>query len=133
MNEWVAGIAPEEYVPVFMPFIMASNVHPNAKGSFIGISANHTRRHLTRSVYEGITFSHRYHLEKLLATRDDKPRRVHLAGGAAHSPVWVQMFADVMHLPVVTVHTDETGALGCAIAAAAATGGMPMSRKLLCA
>ena len=122
MNEWVAGIAPEEYVPVFMPFIMASNVHPNAKGSFIGISANHTRRHLTRSVYEGITFSHRYHLEKLLATRDDKPRRVHLAGGAAHSPVWVQMFADVMHLPVVTVHTDETGALGCAIAAAAATG-----------
>lgn len=122
MNEWVTGIAPEEFVPVFLPFLMASNVHPNAKGSFIGISANHTRQHLARSVYEGIAFSHRYHLEKLLATRKEEPQYIHLAGGAAHSPVWVQMFADVMHLPVVTVHADETGALGCAIAAAVATG-----------
>lgn len=122
MNEWVAGVAPDEFVPVFLPFIMASNVHPNAKGCFVGISANHTRRHLARSVYEGIAFSHRYHLEKLLATRDEKPRCIHLAGGAANSPIWVQMFADIMKLPVVTVRANETGALGCAIAAAAATG-----------
>lgn len=31
------------------------------------------------------------------------------------------MFADVMKLPVETVSAGETGALGCAIAAAAAT------------
>lgn len=107
---------------VFLPFIMASNVNPYAKGSFAGISANHTRAHLARSVYEGIAFCHRYHLEKLLATRESYPACIRLAGGAARSDVWVQMFADVMKLPVETASAGETGALGCAIAAAAATG-----------
>lgn len=72
INEWVAEIPPEEFVPVFLPFVMASNVHPSAKGSFVGMCANHTRRHLARSVYEGIAFGHRYHLERLLKTRESK-------------------------------------------------------------
>jgi L-xylulokinase len=39
------------------------------------------------------------------------------------------MFADVMHLPVETVEANETGALGCAIAAAVATGEYPDLRS----
>ena len=50
---------------------------------------------------------------------------IRLAGGAARSAVWAQMFADVMKLPVETVEANETGALGCAIAAAVATGEYP--------
>ena len=111
-----------KFVPVFLPFLMASNVHPNARGTFVGLSLNHTRKHLARSVYEGIAFCHRWHLEKLLKTRQDAPKCIRLAGGAARSAVWAQMFADVMGLPVETVEANETGALGCAIAAAVATG-----------
>ena len=125
MNDWVASIAPEEFVPVFLPFLMASNVHPNARGSFVGLCANHTRRHLLRSVYEGIVFCHRYHLEKLLATRTEAPVSIRLAGGAARSAVWTQMFADILQLPVQTVSANETGALGCAIASAVAVGDYP--------
>ena len=36
--------------------------------------------------------------------------------------MWTQMFADVMNLPIETADVNETGTLGCAIAAAAATG-----------
>lgn len=122
IDEWVENIAPDTFVPVFLPFLMASNVHPNAKGSFVGISASHTREHLVRSVFEGITFCHRYHFEKLRATRDKSFQVIRLAGGAARAQVWAQMFADVMQLPVETVEAHETGALGCAIAAAVATG-----------
>ena len=122
LNDWVGGIEPKEFVPVFLPFLMASNVHPNARGTFVGLSLNHTRKHLARSVYEGIAFCHRWHLEKLLKTRQDAPKCIRLAGGAARSAVWAQMFADVMGLPVETVEANETGALGCAIAAAVATG-----------
>ena len=122
LNEWVSSISPKEFVPVFLPFVMASNVHPNAKGSFVGISLNHTRHHLLRSVYEGIAFCHRYHLEKLLSNRTEPASCIRLAGGAARSEVWSQMFADVMNLPVETVEANETGALGCAIGAAVATG-----------
>ena len=122
VNSWVEEIGPEQFVPVFLPFLMASNVHPNAKGTFVGLNVSHTRKHLARSVYEGIAFCHRYHLEKLLATRDTPPRAIRLSGGAARSVVWTQMFADIMQLPVETVAAQEAGALGCAIAAASAVG-----------
>lgn len=122
VNEWVSGISPQTFVPVFLPFLMASNVHPNAKASFVGLNVSHTRKHMARSVYEGIAFCHRYHLEKLLATMEQKPRAIRLSGGAAKSSVWAQMFADVMKLPIETVEAEEAGALGCAIAAASATG-----------
>ena len=125
MNEWVASIPPSTFVPIFHPFLMAGNVHPNAMGSFIGLDVSHTRAHLVRSVYEGIVYCHRWHLERLLATRRTPPECVRLAGGAARSAVWTQMFADILGLPVETVDARETGALGCAIAAAAATGAYP--------
>lgn len=126
MNGWVEELGPARFVPVFLPFLMASNVHPNAKGTFIGVTASHTRKHLCRSVYEGIVFSHRYHFEKLMRSwPGGKPESIRLAGGAARSKVWAQMFADVMGLPVETVDSNEAGALGCAIAVAAALGDYP--------
>ena len=125
LNQWVDEIGAEEFVPVFLPFLMASNVHPNAKGSFVGLSLNHSRKHMARSIYEGIAFCHRMHLERLLKTRTEMPACIRLAGGAARSEVWAQMFADVMKLPVETVEANETGALGCAIPAAVAAGEYP--------
>ena len=122
MNEWVDSIPADEFVPVFLPFLMASNVHPNAQGSFIGMSMSHTRAHLARSVYEGIVYCHKWHLDRLLATRSSKPECIRLAGGAAKSRVWTRMFADILGIPVETVAVNETGALGCAIAAATAVG-----------
>lgn len=126
MDQWVEQIPPETFVPIFLPFLMASNAHPNAKGTLIGMTAAHTRQHLCRSIYEGIAFSHRWHLDKLLRSRPtgDTPC-IRLAGGAARVRVWAQMFADVMGLPVETVAANETGALGCAIAIAAAVGDYP--------
>ena len=122
MDSWIQSIPPEKFVPLFLPFILGSNVHPNAKGTFAGISAEHGREHLTKSVYEGIAYCHRVHLEKLLASRQTPPDCIRLAGGAARSPVWTQMFADITGLPVERVEANETGALGCAIAGAAAVG-----------
>ena len=122
MNEWVQSIPAEEFVPLFLPFLMASNVHPNARSCFLGMSTNHGRAHLAKSVYEGIVYCHKWHLDRLLATRDSMPDCIRLAGGSAKSRVWTQMFADILGLPVETVAVNETGALGCAIAAATAVG-----------
>jgi L-xylulokinase len=122
MNQWVESIAPTDFCPVFLPFLLASNVYPNAKGGFIGLSSYHTRAHLVRSVYEGVVFSHRYHLEKLLRNKETATASIRLAGGIARSTVWTQMFADVMQLPVEVVEVNETGALGCAIIGSVAVG-----------
>jgi len=124
-NEWVEAISPYEFYPIFTPFLMASNVNPDAMASFIGLSNYHTRMHLTRSVYEGIAFSHRYHFEKLLCNHKYPLQSIRLAGGVAHSKQWAQMFASIMGYPVEVVSVAETGTLGCAIIAAVADGIYP--------
>jgi len=121
-SELVAGIPHDEFSPIFLPFLFASNVHPNAKACFVGLSSYHTRAHLIRSVYEGITYCHKWHIDKLLRSCASPPASIQLAGGVARSSVWSQMFADVMQLPVETVDVSETGTLGCAMTAAVATG-----------
>lgn len=122
MNSWCEEFEPGDFVPVFLPFLTASNVNPLARAAFIGLDASHTRHHMLRAVYEGIVYSHRWHLDRLLNTRDNKQAVIRLAGGVAKSKAWTQMFADVMNLPVETVDVGETGALGCAIAIATAVG-----------
>ncbi len=125
MDDWVSSLPPETFVPLFLPFLMGSSAHPNAKGAFVGLSAEHGRAHLARSVYEGIVYCHRQHVDRLLQTRGTPPDCIRLAGGAARSPVWAQMFADIIGLSVERVDVVETGTLGCAVAAAAATGAYP--------
>ena len=51
-----------------------------------------------------------------------KTEAVRLAGGAANSLIWAQIFADVFKLPVEIVDTKELGTLGCAMVAAVAAG-----------
>ncbi|WP_320128698.1 FGGY-family carbohydrate kinase [uncultured Sphaerochaeta sp.] len=122
LDTWIERIADDDSYPLYFPFIMASNVHPNAKACFIGLSYYHTRPHLLKSVFEGVAFSHRYHLEKLLQGKSTKTPNIRLAGGVVNSRPWVQMFADVMHFPIEVVSVKETGTLGCAMNIGVATG-----------
>ena len=120
-NESVAAIEPQDSQVYFLPFLNGSNEDPLARGSFIGLTDFHDRRHLIRAVYEGIVFSHMTHVKRLLRNRE-KPEAIRLAGGAANSPVWVQMFADALQIPVETVSCDEQGILGAAMAAGIGAG-----------
>jgi L-xylulokinase len=120
-NGEVASVAPEEPVPVFLPFLYGTNAGPDAQAAFVGINGLHKRPHLLRAVYEGITFSHRTHIDKLKGFRSP-PRMARIAGGAAGSPVWVQMFADILQIPIEGISARELGALGAAICAGVACG-----------
>ena len=122
INEQVESLPVNEFCPIFLPFLMGSNVHPNGKAALIGMNSYHTRAHILKGIYEGIAFSHRYHFEKLLATRDKEVKNIRLAGGITHSKVWTQIFADVLQYPIETVNVNETGALGSVMAAAVAVG-----------
>jgi L-xylulokinase len=119
--ELAAQAPPEDSGIVFLPYIFGSNYDPQARASLVGMGSHHSRAQIIRAVLEGIVFCHRVHLEKLLANRR-RTDAVRLAGGAANSLFWAQMFADVFRLPVEIVDTSELGALGCAMAAAVAAG-----------
>ena len=121
-NAMAESLDPTEPLPLFLPFVMAGNANPDALGAFVGLTQAHTQKHLIRSVYEGVAFSHRWHYERLLPSRTEPVTEISMAGGAARSQVWTGMFADILGRPIRVSPVQETGALGCAIAAAAASG-----------
>lgn len=120
-NEWVASIEPEENNIIFLPFLNGSNEDALAKGTFVGLTAYHNKKHMLRAVYEGIVFSHLTHVKKLLCNRT-VPESIRLSGGAANSDVWVQIFADALQIPIDVIEDKELGAQGAAIAAGIAAG-----------
>ena len=100
----------------FLPFLMGANVNPYAKGSFIGLTARHSRGDMIRAIFEGVVFSHKWHVQRLMKfTR--MPGCIRLTGGAARNERWVQMFADCFQVPVQIPDGTELGALGAAITA----------------
>ena len=50
-----------------------------------------------------------------------KTKEIRSTGGAARSLLWNQIKADVLQRPILTVHTEETAALGVAMLAGLAT------------
>ena len=121
INQLVDDLSPADSNVLFLPFLYGSNTEPALPAGFFGLSGSHSKAHMLRAIYEGVAFSHLWHIEKLLAFRNP-PETVRMAGGAVNSSVWVQMFADVLNIPIETVSTKELGAKGCAMAAAIAAG-----------
>ncbi len=70
---------------------------------------------------EGTAFGFRHHADVLreLGARLD---RVNLTGGGSRSPLWRQIIADVLGLPVTHRDRDYGAALGAAFAAGMGTG-----------
>ena len=120
-NDLVAATRPEDAGIVFLPFLFGSNANPDARACLVGLGGWHTRGHVLRAIYEGIVFSHRGHVERLMRFRP-MPEVIRLTGGAARSEAWVKVFADGFQVPVQLPDGTELGALGAAIAAAVAVG-----------
>lgn len=122
LAELAQGVDPGDSEVYYLPFLYGSNAHPLAKACFVGMTSYHTTAHMVRAVYEGVAYSHRTHIDKLL-TVAQKPECIRMAGGAVNSGFWVRMFADVLNCPIETVTgVKELGALGCAMAACVAAG-----------
>lgn len=66
---------------------------------------------------EGTSFGLRYGLD-LLRASGLQSQTIRLIGGAAKSPVWRQVIADIMGTPLVCPQHTEAAALGAAIQAA---------------
>jgi erythritol kinase (D-erythritol 1-phosphate-forming) len=92
-------------------------VDPHACGQVTGVRLTTTRDDLLRAVCEGLAYAARHcfdaagGLERLVA-----------AGGGTRSGPWLQVFADVLGVPLELARTPEVGARGAVLAAATARG-----------
>lgn len=122
-NKLVSSITPADNSMLFLPFLYGSN-EGDLQACFLHMSSSQTRAHILRSVYEGIAFAHKTHLERLLTFRK-KPSSIRIAGGIVKSSVWLHIFADILQIPLEVVDNEELGAQGAAICAGVGAGIYP--------
>ncbi|MDR2601642.1 MAG: xylulokinase [Spirochaetaceae bacterium] len=104
---------------VFLPFFNGERTPnlPNGRAGINGISAaNCARSNIARAALESAVFGMRCGIDAFRAL-GFAPREIRITGGGGKSPIWRQMAADVMNLPVKRPENDESGALGAAIQA----------------
>ncbi len=121
-NALVESKRPEECDIVFLPYLYGTNANPKAKACFVGLTCMDDKASMLRAIYEGVAFSTCYHVEKLMGYKKDGVNIARISGGPSRSKVWVQMFADVLGMPVEVCQAGELGTLGAAMCAAVANG-----------
>ncbi len=94
----------------------------NARGVMFGLTGAHTSAHIYRAVLEGIAFELRFCLEEAEGNLPAPIQEFVAMGGGTRSPLWCQIFADVLGRPVVLAGSDEATALGAGILAAVGSG-----------
>jgi len=122
-----------EYAPagsdglLFLPYLQGErtpHLDAYARGGWIGLTAKHNRRHLVRSVLEGVAFS----LKDCFGIIQEQGlmiEQVRATGGGAKSPLWRQIIADVLGVELVTTSAQEGPAFGAALLAGVASGVYP--------
>ena len=127
ITEAVRDVPPGANGITFLPHLQgAAGARPNpeAKGTFTGMTLATSKSDMARAVLEGIAFEMRDVLEAQAAAGVEVSS-VRLVGGAAKSPMWCQLLADVFERPIELLQTSETGCLGAALYAGTAVGVYP--------
>lgn len=95
---------------------------PQLSGLFVGMTLHTAPEDYLRALFEATAFATRVIFEAFAAA--DVPIKALAASGgiARKNPFLMQLFADVLDLPISVASTEQAGALGSAICAAVAAG-----------
>jgi xylulokinase len=90
-------------------------------GGFTGLTLRHRRTDMVRAVLEGVVYELRWAMEQIQAGGIGIGE-LKMVGGAARSPVWPQIVADITKVPVVLPAVSEAASLGAATLAGTGVG-----------
>lgn len=129
MDQKVLTIPPGSGSLVYTPWMYGERspiTDTWVRSTFFNLSADHTREHLLRAVYEGIAYNLRWMIE-IVEKKFHFPLPVlRLIGGGVRGDAWMQIIADVTARRVETVADPlEAGAVGIALTAAVGLGAYP--------
>ncbi|OKK03579.1 sugar kinase [Streptomyces sp. CB03234] len=113
LGELAFGTEPGPGGPVFLPYLSPAGerapfLDPRARGTFWGLSLDHTPAHLARAVFEGLALVVR---DCLRASGTDV-HELRLCGGGSASDQWCRLIADVTGVPTARSADTELGAKG---------------------
>ena len=120
-----ASVPPGANGLLFLPYLLGERSpywNPLARGAFVGLTMTHNRPEMARAVLEGVAFNLRLILDAFEAQEIGVPA-MRLIGGGARSPLWRQILADVLGMPIVLPElVTEATSLGAAIAGGVGVG-----------
>ncbi len=102
-----------------LPFFNGERVPnlPNGKASIMGLNTtNYTKENLARASLESAIYGMKIGLDRFRELGFDA-RQIRMIGGGARSPIWRQMAADVLGVPVLIPEQAEAASLGAALQA----------------
>ena len=111
----------------FLPYLMGERSphnDPAARGAFLGLRMDTPRAALTQAVLEGVAFAIRDCVEIARAQGVEIAAST-LCGGGAKSPLWREILANVLGIPLTLPQTEQGPGYGGAMLAAVACGAYP--------
>lgn len=143
MAEEAAQVAPGSDGLIMLPYFYGERSpinDPKAKGVMFGLSGSHTRKEINRAALEAVAYSLGSHM-RMFQNHGLMPERVIIAGGGTKNPLWMQIVADVIGMPIQVAENWQTASYGDACMAAIGCGilkdfhalkeAMPLSRPVM--
>ncbi len=109
---------------IILPYFMGERTpvwDEKATGVLFGLNLSHTKAHIYRAMMEAVAYS-LCHIMESMTSSDLKIQKIILVGGGARSRIWMQIFADVTGLPILTPVQEIEAPLGDAFMAAVGAG-----------
>ncbi|PNH78929.1 FGGY-family carbohydrate kinase [Arthrobacter sp. AFG20] len=110
---------------IFVPWLAGAacpHYDSDARGAFVGMTFGHSKCDIVRAAMEGVCYEMRAMIEALGKVGLPPFEVFRVSGGAARSPLWNQMSADIYGKPVEIVRAPEATALGAAMIGAVGVG-----------
>ena len=126
-DESAASVPPGSDGLIVLPHFEGAacpELNPAARAVFFGVTLRHNHGHFARGLMEAVAYMLRANLD-LIERLAGPVVEVRSAGGGANSDLWLQIKADSLQKPIISVETSETTCLGAAMLAAVASGCHP--------
>jgi len=124
IDKLIAASPPGAKGLMFLPYLLGERSprwNPEAKGGWIGLTVEHNRADVFRSVLEGVAINLALILEVMQGEVDVASMR--LIGGGGQSRQWQQILADVYEVPIeVPNYLEEATSMGAAVIGGVASG-----------
>ena len=124
LDEEAAKIAPGCNGAMFFPYFNGSIVptrNEAYKGTFLGLTLNHTIYDMGKAIMEGLAFEMRNVINEL----EQKGHEIHsvtLTGGATKSPIWKDIFVNILNKPVILPLNADAPCIGAGLLGAVTVG-----------
>ena len=112
--EDICQVPPGSRSLLFLPYLAGERAplwDPFARGSFVGLTANHGRKEMTRAVVEAVGFAVRDVIE-VMGENGLEIGELRVTGGQAKSPLWNQIKADITQKKILVPAMQDSELLG---------------------